>query len=65
MNDGPHGQHFSISDAVIIAMKQWITTAGADLYKLSIRLLFIAGEITLLMVMTVLKKKCSIAENLL
>jgi hypothetical protein len=32
MKDGLRGQHF-LSDAVIRAVKQWVTSAGADFYE--------------------------------
>jgi hypothetical protein len=33
MKDGLHGQHFPSYDAVIQAVKQWATSAGADFYE--------------------------------
>ena len=33
MNDGLHGQYFPSSYAIIAAVKQWVTFAGADFYK--------------------------------
>jgi len=33
MKDGLHGQHFPSNYAIIEAMKQWVTSAGADFYK--------------------------------
>jgi len=33
MKDGLRGQHFPSNDAVIQAVKQWATSAGADFYK--------------------------------
>ncbi len=33
MKDGLHRQHFPSSDAVITAVKQWVTSASADFYK--------------------------------
>jgi len=33
MKDGLRGQHFPSNDAVIRAVKQWTTSAGADFYE--------------------------------
>ena len=33
MRDGLRGQHFPSNDAVIRAVKQWATSAGADFYE--------------------------------
>ena len=33
MEDGLRGQHFPSYDAVVRAMKQWATSAGADFYE--------------------------------
>jgi len=30
MEDGQHGQHFPVYDAVTAAVKQWVTSTGAD-----------------------------------
>jgi hypothetical protein len=37
--DGLSGQHFPDNDAVIAAVKKWVSSAGADFYESSI-----AGE---------------------
>jgi hypothetical protein len=33
MKDGLRGHHFPSNDAIIRAVKQWATSAGADFYK--------------------------------
>jgi len=33
MKDGLRGQHFPSNDAVLRAVKQWATPAGADFYE--------------------------------
>jgi len=33
MKDGLHGQLFPSYDAVVQALKQWATSAGADFYE--------------------------------
>ena len=33
MKDGLRGQHFPSNDAVVRAVKQWATSAGADFYE--------------------------------
>jgi len=33
MKDGLHGQHFPNKNATIPAVKQWVTSTGADFYK--------------------------------
>jgi len=33
MKDGLRGQHFPSKDAVVQAVKQWATSAGADFYE--------------------------------
>ena len=33
VKDGLHGQHFPSNDAIIAAVKQWVTSAGADFYE--------------------------------
>lgn len=42
MKDRLHGHHFSSSDTVITAVKQFIPSVGADLYEYSMQ--FVAGE---------------------
>ena len=37
MKYGLHGQHFTSNDAVIAAVKQWVTSTGTDFYKCSIK----------------------------
>ena len=45
MKDGLRGQHFPSYDAVVRAVKQWATSAGADFFTgVACRLLFVAGE---------------------
>jgi len=41
------GQHFPSNHAITAAVKQVVSTAGADLYEHGIRLLFTAGKNTL------------------
>ena len=33
MKDGLHGQHFPSNGTIIAAVKQWVTSAGADFYE--------------------------------
>ena len=33
LKDGLCGQHFPSNDAIIAAVKQWVTSAGADFYE--------------------------------
>ena len=33
INTVRHGQHFPSNSAIIAAMKQWVTSAGADFYE--------------------------------
>jgi len=33
MKDGTRGQHFPSNDAIVRAVKQWATSAGADFYE--------------------------------
>lgn len=35
--DGQLGQHFPSKNAVIAGMKQWVNSAGVDLYELSMK----------------------------
>ena len=44
IKDGVRGQHFPSNDAVVRAVKQWATSAGANFYERGCRFLFIAGE---------------------
>jgi len=39
MKDGLCGQHFPSYNAVVRAVKQWATSAGADFYKRSMQAL--------------------------
>ena len=39
MKDGLCGQHFPSNDAILRAVKQWATSAGADFYKCSMQAL--------------------------
>jgi len=39
MKDGLRGQHFPSNDAVVQAVKQWVTSAGADFYEGSMQAL--------------------------
>jgi len=39
MKDGLYRQHFSSNDAVIAAVKQWISSSGADFYVCSMQVL--------------------------
>ena len=41
---GLHRQHFPSNDAIIAAVKQWVTHAGADFYECGIWLLFITDK---------------------
>ena len=41
MKDGLHWQHFLSSDAVVAAVKQWITSTGADFYERGIQALIL------------------------
>ena len=44
-----HEQHFPSNNAIVAAVKQWVTSTGAEFYKHSKQLLFITGENALLM----------------
>ena len=37
--DGWHGQHFPSNDAIIAALKEWVTSAGRDFYECSMQAL--------------------------
>ena len=39
MKDGLRGQHFPSSNAIVRAVKQWATSAGADFYKCGMQVL--------------------------
>jgi len=39
MEDGLRGQHFPSYDAIVRAMKQWVTSAGANFYELGMQAL--------------------------
>jgi histone-lysine N-methyltransferase SETMAR len=39
MKDGLHGQHSPSNDAIVRAVKQWATSAGADFYERSMQTL--------------------------
>jgi len=59
MKDGLHGQHFPSSDAIVAAVKQWITSAGADFYKHSMQALVHRWQRRPAVVVTVLKNSVS------
>ena len=37
MKDGLHIQHFSDNDPIIVALKKWVISAGADIYGFGIK----------------------------
>jgi len=44
MKDGLLGQHFPSYNTVILAVKQWATSAGADFYEHGMQALVIADK---------------------
>ena len=44
MKDGLHGQHFPSYYAVVRAVKQWATSAGAGFYERGMQALVLDGE---------------------
>jgi len=50
--DGLNGQHFPSNNTITAAVKQWVTSMGADFQKHSLQLLFTAGKNAELMVGT-------------
>ena len=56
MNDGLYRQHVPSNNAIIAAVKQWVTSIAVVFASVACRLLFISGENAQLMLVTVLKK---------
>jgi len=44
IKDGLQGQHFPSNETSIAAVKQWVTSTGADFYEHVMQLLFMAGK---------------------
>jgi hypothetical protein len=44
MKDGLRGQHFPSNDAVVRVVKQWATSAGADIYKCDVQALLLRWQ---------------------
>ena len=65
MKDGLHGQHFPSSDAIVAAVKQWITSAGADFYKHSIQAFVYHLQKCIANGGDYAEKECFIAENVI
>ena len=55
MKDGLHGQHFPSYNTIRAAVKQCVTSTGADFTNAACRLLFIAGKNAQLMMVAMLK----------
>jgi len=65
MKDGLRGQHFSSNDAIIQAVKQWATSAGADFYKCGMQALLHLWRKCIANGGDYVEKQCFVAKNLL
>ena len=60
-----HGQHSPSNNAVIAAVKQWVTSAHADFYECDIQALVHCCPKYIANGSDCVEKECFIAENLL
>jgi hypothetical protein len=65
MNDGLRGQHFPSNDAIVRAVKQWATSAGADFYECGMQALVHCWRKCIANGGYYVVKKCFVANNLL
>jgi len=65
MKDGLCGQHFPSNDAIVQAVKQWATSAGADFYKRGMHALVHHWRKCIATGGDYVEKQCFVAKNLL
>jgi hypothetical protein len=65
MKDGLRGQNFPSNDAVVRAVKQWATSAGADFYECGMQALVHRWRKCIANGGDYVEKLCFVAKNLL